>query len=257
VAQREQQVIGGSLESEVAALQEALDRHRVEDAAKERQLDRYAAELRATSRRERHRARELDDSYMATVRALSNAVEARDAYTAHHAERVAAFGVEIAAVSGLPLSSQPEIEFGFLLHDVGKVAVPDAILFKPGRLDATELEIMRRHPVIGEEIIAGIAFLGPATEVVRHHHERWDGSGYPDGLAGEEIPLAARVFALADALDALTSDRPYRDAVTIAQARRILHQSPGHFDPAVLDAFEQISDARLEEIRRQSADEAI
>ena len=208
MAQREQQVIGGSLESEVAALQEALDRHRVEDAAKERQLDRYAAELRATSRRERHRARELDDSYMATVRALSN-------------------------------------------------AVPDAILFKPGRLDATELEIMRRHPVIGEEIIAGIAFLGPATEVVRHHHERWDGSGYPDGLAGEEIPLAARVFALADALDALTSDRPYRDAVTIAQARRILHQSPGHFDPAVLDAFEQISDARLEEIRRQSADEAI
>jgi ribonuclease P protein subunit RPR2 len=245
------------LEGEVAALHAALDHHRTEDAAKTRQLDRYAAELRATSRRERHRARELSDSYMATVRALSNAVEARDAYTAHHAERVAAYGIEIGAASGLALSEQPEIEFGFLLHDVGKVGVPDAILFKPGRLDAAEREIMQRHPLIGEEIIGGIAFLGPATAVVRHHHERWDGGGYPDGLAGEQIPLAARVFALADALDALTSDRPYRTAVGVPQARQVLRDSPGQFDPAVLDAFEQIPDARLQEICRQSADVVI
>lgn len=255
MGQPAQQVATSSLESEISALHAALDHHRVEDAAKTRQLDRYAAELRATSRRERHRTRELSDSYMATVRALSNAVEARDAYTAHHAERVSAYGVEIGAASGLLLDDHPEIEFGFLLHDVGKVAVPDAILFKPGTLDAAERRIMQRHPVIGEEIIGGIAFLVPATAVVRHHHERWDGSGYPDGLAGEEIPLAARVFALADALDALTSDRPYRSAVGMPQAREMLHDSPGQFDPAVLEAFEQVPDARLEEIRLQSADE--
>ena len=110
------------------------------------------------------------------------------------------------------MDGTPQLEYGFLLHDIGKVGVSDAILFKPGSLDQAEREEMQRHPLIGEEIIREIEFLAPAREVVRHHHERWDGGGYPDGLAGEEIPLAARVFALADALDAITSDRPYRAA---------------------------------------------
>jgi HD-GYP domain-containing protein (c-di-GMP phosphodiesterase class II) len=110
---------------------------------------------------------------------------------------------------------------------------------------------MERHPVIGESIISEIAFLEPARPLVRHHHERWDGAGYPDGLAGEEIPVVARVFALADALDALTSDRPYRAAVGIARARGVLESSDGQFDPAVLEAFTSISDERIEEIRRQ------
>ena len=240
-------------QAEIAALRVQLERQRVEDAAKGRELERYAADLRATSRRERQRARELRDTYTATVRALSNAVEARDAYTAHHAERVAAYGAEIAAVSGLAISELAEVEYGFLLHDIGKVGVSDAILFKPGKLSAAERREMELHPVIGDEIIREIEFLSPAREVVRHHHERWDGGGYPDGLSGEEIPLAARVFALADALDAITSDRPYRTGTSVASARATLRDSEGQFDPVVLAAFEEIPDERIEEIRASAA----
>ncbi|MGH2849501.1 MAG: HD-GYP domain-containing protein, partial [Solirubrobacteraceae bacterium] len=188
-------------------------------------------------------------TYTATVRALSNAVEARDAYTAHHAERVTAYAAELADASGLVLNEKPELEYGFLLHDIGKVGVPDAILFKPGKLSSSERAEMERHPLIGDEIIQDIEFLAPAREVVRHHHERWDGEGYPDGLEGEAIPLAARVFALADALDAITSDRPYRAARSLADARRELRRSEGQFDPAVLDALDAIPDERIEAIR--------
>ena len=254
-----QELTGGAeAATELHALREELDRHRAElelqradNAAKEDQLDRYAAELRASVRRERQRTRELTESYMATVRALAGAVEARDAYTAHHADRVTAYGLELAAASGMELLEEFELECAFLLHDIGKVAIPDGILWKAGTLDPDEREVMQRHPVIGEEIISEIAFLEPARALVRHHHERWDGGGYPDGLSGEEIPLAARVFALADALDALTSDRPYRAAVGIAQAREVLEHSEGQFDPDVLEAFASISDARIEEIRSQ------
>jgi putative nucleotidyltransferase with HDIG domain len=126
---------------------------------------------------------------MATGRALSNAVEARDAYTGQHAERVAAYGMEIARALGLELTEEPEIEFGFLLHDIGKVAIPDAILYKPEKLTEKERALMAQHPVIGSEIVRGIDFLGEAAKIVHSHHERWDGIGYPDGLSGEEIPL--------------------------------------------------------------------
>jgi ribonuclease P protein subunit RPR2 len=236
---------------ELAALQAELEDQRADNAVKEDQLDRYAAELRASARRERQRTRELAESYMATVRALAGAVEARDAYTAHHADRVTAYGLELAAASGMDLVEAFELECSFLLHDIGKVAIPDGILFKAGTLDRREREVMERHPVIGEDIISEIAFLEPARALVRHHHERWDGGGYPDGLSGEEIPLAARVFALADALDALTSDRPYRAAVSIAEARDVLESSEGQFDPDVLEAFASISNARITEIRNQ------
>jgi HD-GYP domain-containing protein (c-di-GMP phosphodiesterase class II) len=238
-------------EEQIAALREELEHQRADNSVKELQLDRYAAHLRATSRRERQRTRELADSYMATVRALAGAVEARDAYTAHHGDRVTAYGLELALASGLELADELELECAFLLHDIGKVAIPDGILFKAGTLDPHEREVMERHPVIGEEIIREIPFLEPARPLVRHHHERWDGGGYPDGLSGEEIPVAARVFALADALDALTSDRPYRAAVGIAQAREVLEASDGQFDPTVLEAFATISDERIEEIRGQ------
>ena len=156
---------------------------------------------------------------MATVRALSNAVEARDAYTGKHAERVAAYGIEIARALGLAAPDAPEIEFGFLLHDIGKVAIPDSILFKPGPLTEEERALMARTRMIGAEIMRGIEFLPRPAKVVRSHHERWDGTGYPDGLAGEEIPLAARVFAVADVLDALTTDRPYRPALAASRRR--------------------------------------
>jgi HD-GYP domain-containing protein (c-di-GMP phosphodiesterase class II) len=234
---------------EIARLSAELARREQESADKERQLERYAADLRETFKEERARAQELRRSYMATVRALSNAVEARDAYTGKHAERVTAYGMEVARASGMPLTDVPELEFGFLLHDVGKVAIPDAILYKPESLTDEERALMARHPVIGSEIIRGIEFLGDAALVVRSHHERWDGTGYPDGLAGDEIPLVARVFAIADVLDALTTDRPYRPASSLAVARKMIREASGtQFDPRMVEAFGTIPDSVFQRI---------
>jgi putative nucleotidyltransferase with HDIG domain len=240
------------LTQEIERLRAELARREHEAADNALQLERYAADLRETFKEERARTQELTRSYQATVRALSNAVEARDAYTGKHAERVAAYGIEIARSLGLPRPDAPEIEFGFLLHDIGKLAVPDAILYKPGPLTEEERALMARHPAVGADIVAGIEFLGEAAQVVRSHHERWDGSGYPDGLAGEEIPLAARVFAVADVLDALTTDRPYRPRSPIAQARAMIVQGSGsHFDPHVIDAFNEIDDETFTRIGRE------
>jgi putative nucleotidyltransferase with HDIG domain len=234
------------LSGEVEVLRAQLERREREAADKELQLQRYAADLRETFKQERARAQELRRSYMATVRALSNAVEARDAYTGKHAERVTAYGMEIARNCGLQLQDCPEIEFGFLLHDIGKVAIPDAILYKPEALTGEERELMARHPVIGAEIVRDIDFLEDAVRVVRSHHERWDGGGYPDGLAGEEIPLSARLFAVADVLDALTTDRPYRPAMSMREARELIASESGsHFDPDVVEVFGSIGDETI------------
>jgi ribonuclease P protein subunit RPR2 len=232
------------LTEEIGRLRAELTRREQESADKERQLERYAADLRETFKQERARAQELQRSYMATVRALSNAVEARDAYTSKHAERVTAYGLEIARALGIDLSESPEIEFGFLLHDIGKVAISDTILYKPDSLTAEERAEMARHPAIGADIIRGIDFLGDAALVVEFHHERWDGTGYPTGRAGEDIPLVARVFAVADAFDALTTVRPYRPASSLAIARRMIKRAAGtQFDPRVVEAFGSIPDA--------------
>jgi len=234
---------------ETQLLKEALAEREEQALVKERQLQRYAADLRETFKQERARAQELRQSYVATVRALANAVEARDAYTGKHAERVAAYGIAIARAGGLSLADDPEIEFGFLLHDVGKVAVPDSILFKPKPLNEPERVVMEKHAEIGWEILRDIDFLGEAKLVVRHHHERWDGGGYPDGLAGEGIPLAARVFCVADTFDALTTDRPYRPAMALARARGIIAEESGtQFDPAAVEAFALIGDDELRRI---------
>jgi len=214
------------------------------------ELARLQAQLAARDREAEQREQQLRASYESTVRALADAVEARDAYTARHAERVAAYGVEIARACGLDTSADPDLEFGFLLHDIGKIAISDAILHKPGSLTEEEREAMRRHPLIGEEIVRGIDFLAGARQVVRSHHERWDGAGYPDRLAGEQIPLSARVFAVADTFDAVTSDRPYRAAASFREARRVIAEAAGtQFDPTVAEAFDDIPDARFDEIR--------
>jgi putative nucleotidyltransferase with HDIG domain len=224
-----------------------------EAADSARQLEMYAADLRETFKSERERTQQLTRSYMATVRALSNAVEARDAYTGKHAERVARYAIAIGRELGLPRPDAPEIEFGFLLHDIGKLAVPDSILFKPGPLTEDERALMARHTIVGAEIMRDIEFLAEASKVVRSHHERWDGDGYPDGLAGEEIPLTARVFAVADVFDALTTDRPYRGALSFEQAHgMILEESGRHFDPAVVAAFRRIGDEALRRIAEES-----
>jgi ribonuclease P protein subunit RPR2 len=236
----------------IAGLEGELATRTREAADKEQQLERYAADLRETFKQERARAHELHRSYMLTVRALASAVEARDAYTGKHAERVAAYGLQIARVAGMRISDDPQIEFGFLLHDAGKVAVPDAILFKPGPLTAAERAIIEQHPVTGYEIVRDIDFLGAARDVIRSHHERWDGAGYPDGLAGTDIPLSARVFAVADTLDALTTNRPYRRASSFVKARAMILKGSGtHFDPDVIAAYEKLPDSVLERIRKE------
>ena len=238
----------------VVDLRARLERAERDAVAHERQLERYAADLRESYRRERARAQQLRRSYKATVQALANAVEARDAYTGKHVGRVAAYGLAIAFAAGVEVADEPQMEFGFLLHDVGKVAVPDAILFKPGALTPHEFSCVADHAVIGYEILRHLDFLDEATQVVRHHHERWDGMGYPDSLKGEQIPLSARVFAVADTLDALTTDRPYRAAVGWEQAREEILQAVGtQFDPTVIAAYDTIDDdtfARLgDEVR--------
>jgi HD-GYP domain-containing protein (c-di-GMP phosphodiesterase class II) len=240
------------LREEVERLRAALAAREAQAADKEVQLQRYAADLRETFKEERARAQELRDSYFATVRALTNAVEARDAYTGKHAERVAAYALEIGAACGQRWAGSPEIEFGFLLHDIGKVAVPDSILHKPEPLTAQERELIQLHPVTGWEIVRQVDFLGAASDVVRHHHERWDGTGYPDRLKGEDIPLTARVFAAADTLDALTTTRPYRAASPLSEARKLIEEARGtQFDPAVVDTLAGIPDEVFERIRSE------
>jgi ribonuclease P protein subunit RPR2 len=238
--------------AQLRSLRDQLEEQRRIAEEKEHQLQRYAADLRDTFVAERESAEELRASYVATVRALTNAVEARDAYTGKHAERVAAYGLELARRIDPELAENPQTEFGFLLHDVGKVAIPDGVLYKATDLGEEEQNLMRRHPVIGYEIVRGIEFLGDAAQIVRHHHERWDGGGYPDGLAGEEIPLAARIFAVADTLDAMTTDRPYRPGFSLERARAEIRSGAGtQFDPAVVEQLGELPDATIERIRAE------
>lgn len=240
------------VDDELTRLREQLAERERLVAEKERQLEAYARDLNDTFKKERARAQELRESYVHTVRALTNAVEARDPYTGKHAERVAAYGLELARAIDVRLADDPQSEMGFLLHDIGKIAIPDGILYKKDALTPEERALMRTHPVVGWEILAGIPFLEEARKVVRHHHERWDGSGYPDRLKGEDIPLSARVFAVADALDAITTDRPYRAARSFAAARAAIARGSGtQFDPRVVEALESITDARLEQLRRE------
>ncbi len=242
------------LKLELSRLRAELEGQRREAASKEHQLERYASDLRETFKAERARAEELRASYVATVRALTNAVEARDAYTGKHAERVAAYGLELTGRIDAGLAGDPQTEFGYLLHDIGKVAIPDGILHKPEPLADEERALMRRHPTIGYEILRSIPFLDQAAYIVRHHHERWDGAGYPEGLRGEQIPLAARIFAVADTLDAITTDRPYRAGAPLAAARETIRAASGsQFDPRVVDVLDGLPDETLERIRSETA----
>ena len=207
----------------------ALATREAQAADKERQLERYAADLRETFKQERARAQELRESYVATVRALANAVEARDAYTGKHAERVAAYGLEIArARRACARPTTRRSSSASCSTTSARSRCPTRSSTSPSRSTPQERALMSSHPVIGWEILREIDFLGEAKLVVRHHHERWDGDGYPDGLEGDEIPLAARVFAVADTLDALTTDRPYRPASPIAEARAHDPARPRH-----------------------------
>ena len=190
---------------------------------------------------ERRRGRALTESYAVTVQALATAIEAKDHTTGGHIERVRDLGLLLARELGARDTRDPQMAYGFLLHDVGKLAVPDSVLRHPGALSDEARAVMRRHPDEGVRILKEIPFLDRALDVVRHHHERWDGTGYPEGLAGEEIPLWARIFAVVDALDAMTADRPYRAAMSYEDALAEIRRHAGtQFDPNVVDTLEAI-----------------
>jgi len=217
--------------------------------AEDEQLLIYARDLSRVVEVERGQRRLLEHAYRQTVTALADALEAKDRATGLHGRRVQRYGLELAAAYDESLVADPSLEYGFLLHDVGKIGIPETILRKPGPLDDTERRLMQRHPMLGVGILDGIPLLeGAGLEVVRSHHERWDGTGYPDGLAGQEIPVAARIFALADALDAITTDRPYRKRLSWETAiDEILVNSNTQFDPGVVAAF-ALREGRLKQI---------
>ncbi|HZC29994.1 MAG TPA: HD domain-containing phosphohydrolase [Gaiellaceae bacterium] len=175
----------------------------------------------------------------AIVRALLTALELRHEDLRSHNDRVAAIALELAVLVAPKLAGDPRLLDGFLLHDIGKLGIPDAVLQKPGPLDLEELRIIRAHPTWGETIIAPLRFLnGTAREVIAAHHEHWDGSGYPHGLSGRSIPLSARVFAIADAFDAMTSDRPHRRALPRdVAAGRIEAGAGSQFDPQLVKVW--------------------
>lgn len=197
--------------------------------------------------------RELQDTYRATLEALGSALDTRDVGTEAHSRRVHGHALTIARAHGVPERDIKDIEHGVLLHDIGKIGIPDAILLKPGPLTPEEWIIMRTHPEVGRRLIERIPFLRGALPIVYHHHEKWDGTGYPLGLRGEAIPLGARIFAVADAFDAMTFDRPYSKAVSYKAARQEIQRCAGtHFDPAVAKTFLSIPETVFEEISRRS-----
>jgi putative nucleotidyltransferase with HDIG domain len=180
----------------------------------------------------------LERGYLDTIRSLAAAVDAKDPYTRGHAERVATLSVAIGRELGLAPDALQALEYGGILHDIGKIGIPDAILAKAGALAPAEMAAMRDHPRIGAEIVAGVEFLAGAVPAIRSHHERWDGAGYPDGLAGEEIPLVARIVNIADTWDACTSRRPYQAPIPPDAVVGILEGLRGaQTDPAVHDAL--------------------
>jgi hypothetical protein len=203
-----------------------------------RLLRRQSERLRARTHELAESYRQLEASALEAIETLNATVEARDAYTGGHSQRVHRFALAVGAELGLDAEHLATLGHAALLHDVGKVAVPDAILTKPGRLTEEEFDAIKRHPAEGARIVGRLRRLQDLVPAVRFHHERWDGGGYPDGLGAEEIPLDASVIGLADAWDAMTTDRPYRDALDPVDAFREVVEGRGtQFSPVVVDAF--------------------
>jgi putative nucleotidyltransferase with HDIG domain len=195
----------------------------------------------------------LEGAYRSTLKALTAALETRDSETHGHSERVVTYSLRLGREYGLSSEEMKALEFGSLLHDIGKIGVPDSILRKPAKLTEEEWVRMREHPLHGQQILRGIEFLQGAARVVAQHHEKWDGTGYPLGLRGEEIDINARIFAVADAFDAITSDRVYRRGKPYEAASQELDDWAGRqFDPKVVEAFHRVPKEDWEELHRQS-----
>ena len=195
----------------------------------------------------------LEGAYRSTLKALTAALETRDSETHGHSERVVSYSLRLGREYGLNAEQMKALEFGSLLHDIGKIGVPDSILRKPAKLTEEEWVRMREHPMHGQQILRGIEFLQGAARVVAQHHEKWDGTGYPLGLRTEEIDINARIFAVADAFDAITSDRVYRRGKSYEAAAQELDDWAGRqFDPKVVEAFHRVPREDWEELHRQS-----
>ena len=195
----------------------------------------------------------LEAAYRSTLKALTAALETRDSETHGHSERVVTYSLRLGREYGLSSDEMKALEFGSLLHDIGKIGVPDSILRKPAKLTEEEWVRMREHPLHGQQILRGIEFLQGASRVVAQHHEKWDGTGYPLGLRKEEIDICARIFSVADAFDAITSDRVYRRGKSYEAASQELDDWAGRqFDPKVVEAFHRVPKEDWEELHRQS-----
>lgn len=216
----------------------------------------YPVVVRLSADNER-KAREVLDSHISMMEALGRAIAKRDSDTGTHNYRVAWIAARIAEKLGFSDTAMQSLIAGSFLHDVGKIGIPDAILLKPGKLDDEEFAVMRTHVAQGEEIVTGIGWLDGANDVVAGHHEKWNGSGYPRRLKGDQIPLAARIFAVADVFDALCSKRPYKEAMSFDMAMGVLEKDIGsHFDPRVMAAFRPIARQIFDRLAGCSEEEA-
>ncbi|MGI9628766.1 MAG: HD domain-containing phosphohydrolase [Longimicrobiales bacterium] len=242
---REDVVLQGEVAAEMARIYRAQDRNRetldalfqAHAVFKRVQADKALADIDL-------RLAEFESVFLAIVQEWGESIDAKDPYTQGHCTRVAEYAVALAESDGLDPKVLMWFRMGALLHDVGKVIIPDEILNKPGKLDAEEFAIVQQHPAAGESLLAGVEFPWDVLPMVRHHHERWDGRGYPDGIAGEAIPRAARILAVADVFDAVTTNRPYRSAMELQVAMNIMEEeSGGAFDPELYALFIELLDA--------------
>jgi putative nucleotidyltransferase with HDIG domain len=234
----------------VRAIERALS-HRRDELARQRYRKSLQRTVREKTSELQRALVEVEAAYNSTLYALVAALDAREHETGDHSQRVVRYTLALADRIGVPQVQRPDIARGALLHDIGKIGVPDAILLKPGPLTPAEWEDMRRHPQIGWTMIRSIGFLRVPAEIVLSHQERWDGSGYPRGLRSDAIPLGARIFAVADCLDAMTSDRPYRKSLGFPAALAEITRCGGtQFDPQVVRALNAIGQAGLEAISR-------
>jgi putative two-component system response regulator len=235
-----------------AAIARAYEHHELIVA--KRRYENHLEELVDQRTAELDRALDsLENAYRTTLQALTAALETRDLETHGHSERVVTFSLRLGREYGLTGPQMKALEFGSLLHDIGKIGVPDAILRKPAKLTEEEWVRMREHPMHGQQILRGIKFLEGAAKVVAQHHEKWDGSGYPLGLKGEDIDICARIFSVADAFDAITSDRVYRQGRPYEAASQELDEWVGRqFDPKIVEAFHRVPPQDWDELRQRS-----
>jgi len=241
------------LEEIISRVKQVLDKKRLELEVEnyrhhlEEMVEQRTRQLQAAMKR-------IELTYDETLEALGAALDLRDDETAGHSRRVTRYSLEIAKTMGCTAEQMKHISRGAYLHDIGKIGIPDSILLKGAKLTAEETALMQKHVRVGYELVSRIAFLAPAAAIVLTHHERYDGTGYPQGLREEEIPLGARIFVVADTLDAMTSDRPYRQALPFSAAQaEIIRESGRQFDPEIVRVFLSISEKVWEDIRMEVA----